>query len=78
MDVEFEEGGAGELEKTADAAEERGDKMVWYCPLYSIAFGVLYPCLREKCMWYDADEDVCILESLKHVIWRAAGEIAGP
>ena len=48
-----------------------------FCPLFSIAFGSLYQCLEDRCMWWDVEEGCCLVESLKHIIWRAAGEIAG-
>ena len=62
------------------AAEERGEVEEGprpFCPLFSIATGSLYQCLEDRCMWWDTEEGCCVVESLKYIIWRAAGEIAG-
>jgi hypothetical protein len=75
---EFEEEvGEREVEEGAASGEEP-KRLVKYCPLYSAAFEVLYPCIEEKCAWWDAIDGWCILISLKYEIREVAGEIAGP
>jgi len=43
--------------------EERVEKET-ICPLLSIAFKVLYPCLREKCAWWGGKENCCTVRAL--------------
>jgi len=36
---------------------------------------VLYPCVEEKCAWWDAVDEQCVLKSLKYAIRELAGAV---
>jgi hypothetical protein len=78
MDVEFEERVEERGVEEGAVSEGEPKRLVKYCPLYSAAFEVLYPCIEEKCAWWDAIDEWCILKALKYALREVAGEIAGP
>jgi hypothetical protein len=49
---------------SAEGVEERTKEVENVCPLLSIAFRVLYPCLRWKCAWWGGDRIGCAVLAL--------------
>jgi hypothetical protein len=64
MAEEFEEVEVDEKVEAEGEAVERLKKGVFYCPLYSIATGTLYPCLKERCMWWGGERVGCAIAVL--------------
>ena len=44
--------------------EEREEEPKDVCPLLTIAFRTLYPCLRERCAWWGGESRGCAVLAL--------------
>ncbi|MCC6004506.1 MAG: hypothetical protein LM590_09215 [Thermofilum sp.] len=53
--------------------EKRAREAMFFCPLYSAAFGVLYPCIKEKCMWWGGELRGCAIQALFDLTTAAEG-----
>jgi len=51
-----------EFERVEEREEEEEVKDV--CPLLSVAFRMLTPCLKEQCAWWGGKEYGCIVQAL--------------
>jgi len=51
-------------EEKVERGEGRPRKAVYYCPLYSAAFGAPYPCIKEKCAWWGGELRGCAVQAL--------------
>jgi hypothetical protein len=49
---------------TVEVEGARAKKAVYYCPLYSAAFRVLYQCIEEKCAWWGGELRGCAVQAL--------------
>jgi hypothetical protein len=51
-----------EFEERVESGEEEELKDI--CPLLTIAFKMLTPCLREKCAWWGGENRGCVVLAL--------------